>query len=354
MKRMKWLFVVLSALLLLAACSSGGSGGAVSTSSASGGSGGGSGNQPEKIVLRAANDFARTQTTGKALDKFVEEVANLSGGKVEIQAFHDAQLGTQKDGIEKTLAKTVEMVEAGNSGLAQFGINAISVSEMPYLFSSFEAFEKAVTDPKVRSLIEKDIESRGLKLIAYRYFGPRHTLTKNPARTFEDFENVKLRAPEFEITIELMQAWGSKPVIIPLPEIYSSIQSGVVDGFEGPVTTILSNKTYEVAKYLSLTNHIFYPGYLVMNKEIFDSLSKEVQDILLQAGKASEEYQLQLAREEDTNGLEELKKLGVEIISYPSMEPFEQAGAQVRAKLSPKLTPEAQELLKALEEVVQK
>lgn len=335
-------FLVL--LFIIAGCSSSNTGGE------SGDNGGGT-EEKDKYVIRASNFFPETQSTGQALNKFAEEVAKLSDGKVEIETYHNAELGDHAESIEGTLTGSIEMTESGNSGLAQFGVDAVSITEMPYLFDSFEDFKNVVNNEEVRDLLAKDIESQGFKLIAFRYFGPRHTLATEPLRTFEDFKGVNLRAPEFDITVEMMKSWGANPTIIPLNEVYSAIQTGVADGFEGPYDTILSNKTFEVAKYVHLTNHIFYPGYLIMNKDYYDSLPADIQEIILEAGKISEDYQLEIAEKEDIEGKEKLKAEGVEIIEYDDLTPFKDAVQDMRVNLAKEMGTEAEELLNKILEI---
>ncbi|MET3505731.1 TRAP transporter substrate-binding protein [Halalkalibacter oceani] len=336
-------------LVILGGCSSGanteqeGNGGEQASDNGTG--------SEETFVIRASNFFAETQTTGQALNKFAEEVAALSDGRVEVQAFHNAELGDHAESIEGTLSGAIEMTEAGNSGLDQFGVKGISITEMPYLFDDFDDFKTIMNNDEVRALMEEYIEAQGFKLIGYRYFGPRHTLANKPLRTIEDYQGVNLRAPEFDITVEMMKAWGATPTIIPLTEVYNAIQTGVADGFEGPFTTILSNQSYEVAKYVHLTNHIFYPGYLLMNKEYFDSLPADIQEVILEAGRISEEYQLELTEIEDEEGRAELEEHGVEIIEYSDLTPFQNAVQDMRVDLAEEMGPEAQELLNQIMDI---
>lgn len=322
------------ALIALAGCSSG-------TSSS----------EDEPFVIRASNFYTESHTSGQAMNLFAEEVERLSDGRVEIQAFHNAELGDHAESIEGTLTGAIEITEAGNGGLEQFGVKGIHITEMPYLFDDFDDFKQILDNEEVRDMMVEFIEDQGFKLLGFRYFGPRITLANEPLRTFEDFQGVNLRSSEFEITVEMMEHWGANVVVTPLGEVYNSIQTGVVSGFESPVATLLTTQTFEVAKYAHMTNHIYFPGYLLMNKEYFDNLPSDIQEILLEAGRTSEEHHLQITEELAESELEELSSHGVEIIEYDDLSPFVDAIEDMRIDLAERMGPEAERLLNKITEV---
>ncbi len=328
-------------ILSLVAC-----GGADESSTSEGSSD--SGSEEEKIVIRAANYKNEKEITSLALDKFAEEVERLSEGRVEIDPYHNAELGDEADSIERILAGSIEMGEVGSSGLSQFGMNATPINELPYLFDDFADFREILNNEEVRGLLSENLENNGMKLLAFRYHGASHIMSTSPLESIEDYKGRDFRAPEFDITIELLKSWGGSPNVIPYTEVYNALQTGVVEGYTATLTATLSERTYEVANNLNMTNHMYTPSYLVMNKDYFESFSSDVQEILLEAAKISEDYQIGLAEDQEEKDLQQLEAEGVNIVKYDDLTPFKEAIADKRQGLAEAMGPEAVELYETI------
>lgn len=342
MKSLKYIMGVCTFALVLAGCNddSGSEGNGEADGSAEG--------EVESIELVASNYKNEQDDQGESLNKFVEEVENLSEGNIEIEAFHNAELGNAQESVERTINGSIDIAEIGSSGLNQFNMHATPVPELPYLFDSFENFEQVMNDDEVKRILEENIEKEGLVLLGYRLAAASHVLATQPMESIDDFEGVNLRSPEFEITERLLTAWGARPTILPLPEVYTALQNGVVEGYTATPTTALSNNTYEVAPYLNMTEHMFTPQYLVMNQEQFEDLSEEAQEILLEAGRSSEEYINEKSFERYENDLAELEENGVELIEYDDLTPFEEAVEGMNEELAQQFGDEAYELYNAI------
>lgn len=329
MKSLIYIMTILTAALLFSGCSNADS-------------------NSEEIQLVASNYKNEHDDQGESLNKFIEEVERLSNNNVEVEAYHNAELGDAAESVEKTMIGAIDIAEIGSSGLNQFRMNATPVPELPYLFDSFENFEMVMNDPEVTRLLQENVEKEGLVLLGYRLAAASHVLTTRPMESIDDFRGVNLRSPEFEITERLLTAWGARPTILPLSEVYTALQNNVVQGYTATPTTALSNNTYEVAPYLNMTEHMFTPQYLVMNKEQFDSLPGETQEVLLEAGQLSEEYINAKSLERYENDLATLEENGVELIKYDDLSPFQDAVAEVNESLARDFGEEAYALYEAI------
>lgn len=308
----------------------------------------------EEVTIRAANFFPKEHSFGQSLEKLAEEVNRLSDGKITIETFHNAELGGEREVTEQVYNGSLEMADTGNVGLGAYGANGILVMEQPFLFDSIE--HMAEVADYVRPLLEKNIEDQGFKLIALRYAGPRITVAKDEMPTFEDFSGLKLRVPELDLYVKFAEALGAEPTILPLPDVYTGLQTGVVDAYEGEAASILDNSFYEQAKNVHLTNHIYYMHYVVMNKDFWDGLSKEAQDIITEAAKISEEFDVKNVVETNAKALEELKNLGVNIIEYDEeeMQKFRDSVENINRELAESQGPEGVEIFEKMQEVLQK
>jgi len=305
----------------------------------------------ESLEFVAANYKSETDDQGESLNKFIETVDQLSDGNIEVEAFHNAELGNAQESVEKTINGSIDIAEVGSSGLDQFGMNATPVPELPYLFDSYENFVKVMNDEEIKSLLQTNIEKEGLVLLGYRLAPASHIVSNEPLKSIEDYKDLNLRSPEFEITETFLKAWGARPTILPLPDVYNALQNGVVEGYTATPQTVLSNHTYEISEYLNMTEHMFTPQYIVMNKEKFENMSPEAQEVILEAGKESEDYINNKSFEEYENDLDELVENGVELVEYDDLSPFKNAVVDDNEKLAEKFGDEALELYEKILDV---
>jgi TRAP-type C4-dicarboxylate transport system substrate-binding protein len=183
---------------------------------------------------------------------------------------------------------------------------------------AFYTYDNVEELAKVVAAIAPDLntfmEPQGFHLVGYMYQGPRNLLSTRPVRTPEDMAGVKLRIPQTPLFVALAQNWGATPTAISLGEVYTSLESGVIDAMEGTSETIVSSKFYEKAKFLTLTRHNFYPQPMVANKAWWDGLSPEHQEIIKAAAQEASAFQLSLHKAADDAAMQVMRDGGVEII----------------------------------------
>ena len=223
---------------------------------------------PGSLFEASANEFAE-----RANARFEEE-----GLDYTVVAFGSSQLGTDEELMQKLRLGTVDF--ALPSTVMSSVVGAFGVFEMPYLVKDREhmkRIEEEVFWPTLAPLAEE----QGYKVLAVWENGFRHiTNNARPIETPEDLQGIKLRVPGGEWRVKMFQAYGANPTPMAFSEVFTALQTGVIDGQENPFTQIYSAKFHEVQDYLSLTGHVYTPAYITAGKQKFESLPDEVQAVL--------------------------------------------------------------------------
>ena len=166
--------------------------------------------------------------------------------------------------------------------------------EMPFLYDTLDQV-KSVVD-KISPQLEARMASVGLALLGYLYDGPRVTLSTQPLNSMDDFKGLKLRVPQIPLYVQMAQAFGATPTPVALPEVYTALQSRIVEGLEGTPTSLYTQKYHEVAKNLARTDHIFFVAYIAMNGPLLAKLSPDKQEAIRAAGREASAYNLEIAK----------------------------------------------------------
>ena len=162
--------------------------------------------------------------------------------------------------------------------------------------------------------IEPEVEKKGLRVLAIWENGVRHiTNNKRPIKVPADLQGIKLRVPEGKWRVKMFQAYGANPSPMKFSELFTALQTGVMDGEENPFTQIYSAKLQEVQKYLSLSGHVYTPAYLTVGIRKYESLPADVRKILEDTAKETQAYVYQQAAKEDADLLAKLKAAGMQV-----------------------------------------
>ena len=252
---------------------------------------------PGSLFELSANEFAR-----RANDKL--------GNRARVVVFGSSQLGGDRELLQKLRLGTVEF--AVPSSVMSSEVDAFGMFEMPYLVKNREHMKKIEAEivwPALAPLAE----AKGYKLLAVWENGFRDiTNNARPIQKPEDLSGLKLRVPKSTWRVKMFQAYGANPSPMALSEVFVALQTGVMDGQENPLTQIYSSKFQEVQKYLSLTGHVYTPAYLAAGRK-FNSLPKDVQDILSQAARDTQAYVYEQAAKLDEELLAKIKAAGVKV-----------------------------------------
>ncbi len=267
--------------------------------------------QAADFTIRLAHNHSEEGMYYKGSVKFIELVEERSGGRIEVEHFPAGQLGSDRDIQEGVQLGTIE---AGISSSPVALINDyFKLLDAPYLFVSREHVTK-VLDSELGQKLAKPLEEVGIKHLGYWENGFRQiTNNTRPINKPEDLKGIKLRTPENPVRMTTFKTLGANPVPMSFKEVFGALQQGVIDGQENPLATIYQASLQEVQKYLSLTGHVYSPTHLLMNKDLFDSMPKDLQQVLVDAGREVAVAMRELGAENDGKLADVIEKTGVEV-----------------------------------------
>jgi len=213
--------------------------------------------------------------------------------------------------IQKVKLGTLDM--AVPSTVMSSEVDLIGIFEMPYVVKDrahMGRIEKEIFWPK----IEPEVEKKGLKVIAIWENGVRHiTNNRRPINTPADLKGIKLRVPEGKWRVKMFQEYGANPSPMKFSELFTALQTGVMDGQENPFTQIYSAKLHEVQKFLSLSGHVYTPAYVTVGAKRWASLPADVRQVLEETAKETQAYVYQVAAKDENDLLVKLKASGIQV-----------------------------------------
>ncbi|TXL68967.1 TRAP transporter substrate-binding protein [Zeimonas arvi] len=246
-----------------------------------------------------------------ASEDFAKRVQQKLGDKVKITIFGSSQLGGDKEMLQKIKLGTLDM--SIPSTVMSSEVDLFGMFEMPYL----------VKDRKHLAKIEKEIfwpslapavEPKGLKMLALWENGYRHiTSNVKPIVKPEDLAGVKLRVPEGKWRVAMFKAYGANPSPMKFSELFTALQTGVMDGQENPFTQIVSAKLHEVQKYLSLSGHVYAPAYLVAGKRKWEQMPADIRKELEAAARETQATVYAATDRMEGDLLKTIKGAGVQV-----------------------------------------
>jgi tripartite ATP-independent transporter DctP family solute receptor len=244
-------------------------------------------------------------------DEFAKRANTKLGGKAKVVVFGSSQLGGDKEMLQKVKLGTLDMVVP--STVMSSEVDLFGVFEMPYLVKDrahMGRIEKDVFWPK----LAPEAEKKGLKILAVWENGYRHiTNSKRPIKSPADLKGIKLRVPEGKWRLKMFQAYGANPSPMKFSELFTALQTGVMDGQENPYTQIYSAKLQEVQKYLSLSGHVYTPAYVIVGARQWNALPPDVRKVLEDTAKETQAFVYETAAKDDTALLEKLKQAGMQV-----------------------------------------
>ncbi len=266
---------------------------------------------------------------GAGAQKFAEVVSQKSDGKIKINLFGGGVLGGDIQTISSVNGGTVEMAMMG-AGVLVGLIKEYVLFDLPFLFKDAREADTILDGPLGKQLMDR-LPEKGLVGLSYWEHGFR-SLTNNrrPVAKWEDVEGLKIRVIQAPLYIDMFNALGASAVPMPLPELYTALETGAVDGQENPLVSINSSKFHEVQEHLSTTRHVYNPLLVFFSKKVWDQLSADEQQLLMEAADEVKSYQRQVSRDMEAEVLDTLKSEGMTVTEVSEEE---------RARMAEKLEP---------------
>ena len=251
--------------------------------------------------------------------KFAELVAAKSGGKHTVREFPSNQLGNEMQQQSALQGGTQEMTAPAPTSLAGI-VKEFGLLDFPFIVANSQQAD-ALTDGPVGKMLFAKLPEKGLVGLAFWDLGFRNvTNSKRPITKVEDLEGIKLRVIPNPVFLETFKTFKANPVPMPFAELYSALDQRAVDGQENPYAVILSNKFFEVQKFLSATNHVYTANTILMSKKFWDRLSPAEQKLIQDAALEARDYQRKLSREVAQKAVAELRAKGMQVNELPAAE----------------------------------
>jgi tripartite ATP-independent transporter DctP family solute receptor len=263
------------------------------------------------------------------VQKFAEILLAKSGGKLKIREFAASQLGNELQQQSALRGGTQEMFSASTTSLATV-VPEFGLLDFPFIVSTTDQADALVQGAYGKAMMDT-LPQRGLIALGYWGLGFRNvTNSKHPIAKLEDFAGLKLRVIPNPVYLESFSAFKANPIPMAFGELYSALETRTVDGQENPYTVILSNKFFEVQKYVSATGHTFTENIILVSKIFWDKLSPAEQKLLQEAAIEAQNYQRVVSRDVAGKAVAELKAKGM---IYNDIAPAELA--RMRAEVRP-------------------
>ena len=336
MKKLLALMLALVMVLSLAAC--GGSGDAKADAPAAGGTAndGDASNDPAVTLVYAEVNPLDT-IVGQTDTFFAEKVAELSGGSIKLDVQAAGVLGSENDVLDAMIggSDSIDISRISAFALSNYGCTKATLLSIPYTFTGrahFWAF--ANSDMAAEFLNEPQEVGIPLRGLFYAEEGFRHFFTKEPVNSIADLAGMKLRVSNDPVMNGMVNGLGASPTVVAFGELYSALQTGVVDGAEQPIANYKSNAFPEVANNLILDGHTLGAIQAVITDSAWNKLTPDQQNVLLEAGKLTQAFNAELSAGAEAKVLEQLKAEGCNIVEVTNPAEWAEACADIISKSS--------------------
>ncbi|MGI9336754.1 MAG: TRAP transporter substrate-binding protein [Gammaproteobacteria bacterium] len=278
------------------------------------------------IVLKAGHSQNAGEPMDLGLQMMRDHLEQATGGKATMEIFPNMQLGGEVEMIKQVLTGSLDITSPSNAPLTNF-VPELKLFDMPFLFRDEQHMIKVLRGPMLGE-INNIVAKRGIRLLGVYNVGVRHIMSKKPVESFDDLGGLKIRTMQSKYHMAAFDAFGANATPISYAELYSSLQTGVVDGAEAANTNYFEKKFYEVAPYWSQVGWTILTAPIIMSEKKFSGLPEDVRSALLEGGNKAAAWEQDHYASVDKGRLEDLKKAGV-TINMLDPAPFREAAAKV-------------------------
>lgn len=269
---------------------------------------------------------------GQTATAFKEKVEELSGGSVTIDIQASGVLGSENDVLDNILAggDTIDMARISAFALTSYGCEKSMLLSIPFTWENREHWWNFANSDLAQEFLNEPQEL-GLPIrgVFYGEEGFRHFFTVEPISGIEDLAGMKLRVSNDPVMNGMVEGLGAYPTVVSFNELYSALQTGVVDGAEQPIANYKSNAFPEVANNLILDGHTLGAVQVVITDNAWNKLTENQQAAILEAGKYAQEFNAQLSEAEENKVLDELKANGCNVVEVTDKQVWADACADV-------------------------
>jgi C4-dicarboxylate-binding protein DctP len=271
----------------------------------------------EPIVIKFSHVAAIDTPKGQAAEYFKQQLEKRTNGRVKVEVFANSTLYKDKEELEALQIGSVQMLAPVAGKFGPLGVKEFEAFDLPYIFPDEAALHRVTRGPIGASLLKK-LEPRGLIGLTYWDAGFRVLSANKPMHVPDDAKGLKIRINSSKVNQAIIKSIGAIPQTMAFSEVYQALQTGVVDGADGNLANLYTQKQYEVQKHVTLTSHT-YSGYVVvMNKAFWDKLPDDIKTAVKGAIEDSTAYNDKVAEEDEAKAVAAMKASGKTTIYTPT------------------------------------
>ncbi len=292
----------------------------------------------EKMVLKASDVHPLGYPTVEALQSLGRKLERATNGRLSLQMYAAMQLGGEKEAIEQAQIGAIQFARVSVGALGPV-IDELNVFNMPYLFRDTAHMQKVIDGPIGQELLDKVTNNpkAGLIGLCWMDAGARSLYdTKKPIRKIGDLKGMKFRVMGNPMFVDMMNALGGNGVSMGYDQVFSALQTGVVDGAENNPPSFVFDNHYQVAKYYTLDEHLIIPEIVVFSRRVWDGLSKDDKALLVKLGREAQFEERALWVKYEKDALDKARAAGITITEIADKKPFQDAVKPVWEKYGPK------------------
>lgn len=272
----------------------------------------------ETVTLKFVEQMPDGHIMTDTLYYFADKVEELSGGSIKVERYSGGQLGDDTAMQEGVQMGTIDVIRTEFTTLVNFGAKKVEVTTLPYVIRDRDHFWKMANSDVGKELLSS-IQEDGTQMVGLCIIeeGSRHFFTKDPVNSLGDLAGKKLRVQNTEMWLEIIKSLGASPTPMSFSELYTSLQSGVVDGAEQPLSGFVSQKFYEVCPNMILDGHVYPVEAYVISEKTWNKLTDEQKEILYQAAKETQTFNRESIQAAEDEIMESFDELGVTVVEVP-------------------------------------
>jgi C4-dicarboxylate-binding protein DctP len=263
----------------------------------------------QPIVIKFSHVVAVDTPKGKGAERFKQLAEERTGGRVKVEVYPNSSLFKDGEEMEALQLGSVQILAPSVAKFGPLGVRAFEVFDLPYIFDSFDDLHK-VTDGAVGKMLFEKLAAKGVLGLAFWDNGFKDMSANRPISMPADYKGLKMRIQSSKVLGDEMKALGAIPQVMAFSEVYQALQTGVVDGTENPPSNFYTQKMHEVQKYLAMTDHGVIEYAVIVNKKFWDGLPADIRTTLEGAMKDATKYANEIAKKENDDALEAVRKSG--------------------------------------------
>jgi C4-dicarboxylate-binding protein DctP len=263
----------------------------------------------QPIVIKFSHVVAVDTPKGKAAEYFKKLAEERTKGRVKVEVYPNSALFKDGEEMEALQLGSVQILAPSLAKFGPLGAREFEVFDLPYMFDDYDELHKVTQGPLGAALLEK-LESKGIVGLAYWDNGFKLMSANKPIRVPADYKGLKMRIQSSKVLGDEMKALGAIPQVMAFSEVYQALQTGIVDGTENPPSNFYTQRMHEVQKYAALTEHGYLGYAVIVNKKFWDDLPADIRTTLEGAMKETTKYANDIARKENDDALEAVRKSG--------------------------------------------